>query len=75
MLACFERYMAEGGHRASRAQVEANLHRKRDDPSFSSDVGPLLRPDIDWDFDEAMDVVLEKIVSRIPGEARRGGEE
>jgi predicted nucleotidyltransferase component of viral defense system len=74
VIACFQRYMAEGGHRATRAQVEANLLRKRDHPSFSTDVRPLLRPDIEWDFEVALESVLEEIVSRLPGGEWRGSE-
>jgi predicted nucleotidyltransferase component of viral defense system len=69
LLACFGRYMAEGGHEMTRAQFEANLHGKRSHPSFRTDVEPLLRPDINWNLDAAMDTVLEKLIARLPGEA------
>jgi predicted nucleotidyltransferase component of viral defense system len=72
LVACFERYMQEGGHAASRAQVEANLDAKAASKAFRGDIAPLLRPDIDWDFDRAMAVVLDQLVSRLPGEAWRG---
>lgn len=73
VLACFQRYMAEGGHQVTRAQFEANLDEKRDDPSFRVDIEPLLRPGIAWDFDIAMARVLESLVSGLPGEGWKGG--
>jgi len=72
VLACFRRYMAERGHHVSRAQFEANLHGKRDDPSFRGDIEPLLRPGVAWDFDIALDTVLERVVAGLPGEAWKG---
>ncbi len=68
LVACFRRYLKESGHVVSRAQFESNLHAKRTDPSFRADVQPLIRSDIDWDFDVAMDTVLETIISLVPGE-------
>jgi predicted nucleotidyltransferase component of viral defense system len=67
VLECFYRCMSEGGHTASRAQFEKNLAAKRVDPRFTSDLEPLLRPEIDWDIDTAMDAILAKLVSQIPG--------
>ena len=68
VLECFQRYMKEGGHAARRAQFEENLAAKREDARFVSDIVPLLRPDAAWDVDAAMDVVLDALVSRLPGE-------
>lgn len=72
LLACFQRYMAAGGHEVSRAQFESNLHEKRAAALFRADIGPLLRPDTSWDFDAAMDAVLARIVALLPGEAWKG---
>ncbi|MCH7533657.1 MAG: nucleotidyl transferase AbiEii/AbiGii toxin family protein [Gemmatimonadetes bacterium] len=72
LLACFQRYMVEGGHRVTRAQFEANLNGKRADSSFRADVEPLLRSGVAWDFDLAMDAVLERLVASLPGDAWRG---
>jgi predicted nucleotidyltransferase component of viral defense system len=73
VLDCFQRYMSEGGHRVSRAQFEANLAAKRTDLSFRADISPLLRAGIDWDFDRAMDTVLERLVANLPGNRWKGG--
>ena len=56
----------------TRAQFEANLNGKRTDPSFRADVEPLLRSGVAWDFDLAMDAVLERLVASLPGDAWRG---
>jgi predicted nucleotidyltransferase component of viral defense system len=72
LLACFDRYMTEGGQTVSRAQFEANLHEKRTASLFRSDIDPLLRPDTGWNLDVAMDAVLERIVAQLPGEPWKG---
>ena len=64
--------MVEGGHRVTRAQFEANLHGKRADPSFRADIRPLLRSGVAWDFDLAMDSVLERVVAGLPGDGWKG---
>jgi len=69
---CFERYMEKEGHTISRAQFEANLHAKRDDAAFLNDVGPLLTQDTDYDVKVAFSIVLDQLVSRLPGDPWRG---
>jgi hypothetical protein len=65
--------MAEDGHRVSRAQFEENLAGKRQQPEFRDDLRPLLRPGLSWNFDTAMDGVLENLVARLPGEPWKDG--
>lgn len=72
LLNCFESYMDGDGLKITRAQFEANLSRKRKQPDFRDDVGPILRPGFSWDFDTAMDAVLANIVARLPGEPWKG---
>ena len=72
LLRCFERYMAEGGHAVTRAQFEANLHEKARSVAFRDDVGLLLRPGVPWDLDEALELLHEKLVSRLPGNPWKG---
>ena len=72
LLACFQRYMSEGGHEVSRAQFEANLHEKRSAPLFRADLDRFLRPGLTWDCDVAMDVVLERLIAHLPGVAWKG---
>ena len=75
VVRCFERSMREGGHSVSRAQFERNLAEKREDESFRTDIGPLLRPETPWDFDEAFHVVRGVFVSRLSGEPWRSPSE
>lgn len=72
LLACFDRYMTEGGQSVSRAQFEANLHEKRTAPLFRADIGPLLRPGFGWDLDVATDAVLKKLIVLLPGDPWKG---
>ena len=72
VIACFRRYMTEGGHSATRAQFEENLEGKRRLPDFREDLGPLLRPRLAWDIDAAMNTVLERIVAFLPGDPWKG---
>lgn len=72
LLACFDRYMTEDGRTVTRAQFEANLAAKRKQPDFRDDMGPILRPGFSWEFETAMNVVLSKLVARLPGEPWKG---
>ncbi len=74
LLRCFERYITEGGHVVSRAQYEANLHAKSCDSDFRDDMNALLGPMTPWDFDDAMSVVHEQLVAKLPGDPWKGNE-
>ena len=68
----FLEYMKREGHSVSRAEFEANLHEKENDHAFMSDIGPLLRPGIEYSPAQATDVVRSKVLSLLPGEPWRG---
>jgi predicted nucleotidyltransferase component of viral defense system len=72
VVACFERYMEHGSTRVTRAMFEENLAVKRRDAAFLDDIKPLLAPGITYDPDEAMTVVLERLVSLLPGDPWQG---
>ncbi len=74
-IICFDRYMREEGRTVTRAQFEANLAQKRMQPDFRDDVGPLLRPGFHWDFEAAMDAVLESLVASLPGDPWKGADQ
>ncbi len=74
VLTCFTRYLRARGHEVTRAQFEQNLAGKRIDRRFTADIGTLLRPGQAWDLNAAMDVVLRKLISRLPGEPWQGAE-
>ena len=65
IVACFERYMHEGGHRVSRAAFEENLTNKLADATFRADMTPLLRPGVPWDVDQAGAIVMKKLLARL----------
>jgi len=67
VLACFDRYMREGGHRVSRAAFEENLQQKLSDPEFRADMTPLLRPGTAWDIDRAGEAVMRHLLARLSG--------
>ncbi len=75
LLRCFHRYMSEEERRVTRALFEANLHEKARRRDFRGDIIPLLRPGTAWEFDSALDLVLSRIIQRLPGEAWRGVDE
>jgi predicted nucleotidyltransferase component of viral defense system len=56
----------------TRALFEQNLHQKFSRRDFREDIIPLLSPVIEWDFEEAYHMVLEKLVQHIPGEPWKG---
>jgi len=68
IVACFDRYMREGGHRVTRAVFAANLQRKLADPLFRADMSPLLRPGIGWDMELAVEVVTTQLLALLSGE-------
>lgn len=68
LMAAFQRYMAEGGHRVTRAAFEENLALKLEDQRFLSDIPPLLAAGHDWEPREAARLVLEKLCPLLDGE-------
>ena len=75
MIACLKRYMSESGQAVSRAQFEENLAGNRNRHDFREDIEPLLRPGVTWDFDVAMNTVLERIIAELPGDRWKGPSE
>jgi predicted nucleotidyltransferase component of viral defense system len=67
---CFSAYTASTP--VSRAEFEANLHKKSRDPSFIGDVQPLLAPDHHWAPEADFVTVSRDLVARIPGAPWRG---
>lgn len=72
VIGCFSRYMAHGGATVSRAVFEANVAEKLTSSLFRDDVAPLLREAADYDVDGAAALVLEQLISRVPGEPWKG---
>ena len=72
---CFVEYLAAEGHRVSRAEFEANLAGKLQDPVFLADLQPLLAPGIAWDLDAAAEWTFKEITPRLTGNPWKGTRE
>lgn len=70
VVACFERYLARSGASVARSEFEANLAHKLADRGFVEDVEPLLAEPSSYDAGQAARSVLERLISRLPGEPR-----
>jgi len=68
----FLRYMEHGGHRVSRAEFERNMNAKLSDGQFTADIGPLLSPGYRWNIAGAADIVLSRLIARLPGDPWKG---
>ena len=75
IINCFQAYMDHQRARVSRAEYEANLRAKMDDPRFLADTAPLLHPDVTYDQAQAFQMVMDTLVVRLPGGAWRGGKQ
>lgn len=69
---CFVEYLAAEGHNVSRAELEANLVGKLQDPVFLADLQPLLAPGITWDLEAAVEWAFEEITPRLRGSPWKG---
>lgn len=68
LVAAFARYMAEGGHRVTRAVFEENLALKLEDQRFLTDIPPLLAAGQKWNPAESAALVLEQLCPLLEGE-------
>jgi len=73
---CFQRYMENMGASVSRAEFEANLAEKLNDPAFHSDIAPLLafagEGKFPFDVSEAAAAVMIRFIALLPGEPWKG---
>ncbi len=67
LVRCFLDYMHRGGRRVSRAELEENLARKRNDPMFGGDVRGLLVEGAAFDRERAFEL-LGRVVALVPGD-------
>jgi predicted nucleotidyltransferase component of viral defense system len=63
----FRRYIEHGGHRISQAQFQQNLDAKLADPTFMTDMSPLLAGGERWDPHRAAARVSGELLLRLPG--------
>ncbi len=72
VLDVFEKYCRRINNHVTRAMFEQSLEQKRYRPDFTTDIQPLLKPEIEWNFEEAFAMVKGDIVSQLPGEPWKG---
>lgn len=72
IVACFQRYMEHNDLSVSRAMFEENLAHKRRDPAFLKDMPPLLPAGVQYDAAHALPVIVERILSVLPGDPWQG---
>jgi predicted nucleotidyltransferase component of viral defense system len=72
IVECFRHYTDHGGTPVSRAQFEANLEPKFQDPAFLEDIDPLLRPGVMFDPRAAEAVVRAQLIQALPGDPWKG---
>lgn len=68
IVACFERYMAQGQTPVSRAEFEANLAAKVAEHVFLDDIAPLLQPGRLYDPHAAYELVSRELLPLLRGE-------
>jgi predicted nucleotidyltransferase component of viral defense system len=72
VIRCFSKYMQMEEHAVSRAQFERNLYEKSRDPTFLSDLPPLLAGHIHYDVMAAMACVKQALIEQLPGDPWAG---
>lgn len=63
----FNEYCKKTGSQISRANFEQNLAEKFSRPDFRNDIVPLLRPEMEWDFEEGFQMLNENFVQHLSG--------
>lgn len=74
VVECFLHYLNRSETSVSRAQFEANLAEKSENRTFHDDIQPLFAPGTDYDPQTALAVVMERLVSKLPGDPWKGNE-
>jgi len=69
VLTVFKYHYKEVDDFVTRAQFEKSLFEKAQHPDFQSDTSALLSEIGDWHFEDACNVILEKIIAKFPGDA------
>jgi len=72
VIDCFQRYIAVGGQKITRAQFEENMVRKMQDTAFLEDVVPLLPTEVSYQAETAYDLVSSRLIALLPGDPWKG---
>lgn len=75
LVECFNFYLEKQNLKISRAEFEENLYQKSSMDSFTKDMLPLLagNPSELWSFEAGYHLIVNKILTCLPGEPWRGG--
>lgn len=65
VIKAFEFFMNAVEARASRSQYEANLAAKMQDRQFLTDTTALLRPEVEYDIQQAHDLVMNELITKL----------
>jgi len=72
ILECFTKYLEREDRKVSRAEFESNMLSKRDMPEFREDIKILLPAKQKHSFEHDFELVMNKIISQLPGEPWKG---
>ncbi|MBS3789209.1 hypothetical protein KGY79_13570, partial [Candidatus Bipolaricaulota bacterium] len=72
VLSCFERYTDSLDTPITRARFEENLSQKLYNTTFIEDTRSLIASSLDYDIEEAMRLVHERLVQKISGDPYEG---
>lgn len=72
ILRCFKNYLEREDDKISRAKFERNLLMKKNVDMFRGDIVPLLAAGVKHDFDKDFDLVMSKVIEKLPGEPWKG---
>jgi predicted nucleotidyltransferase component of viral defense system len=72
VIECFNRYLEHEGKRITRAEFEKNLDGKMQNENFKEDVKPLLVEGTEYNAEKACSLVLDNLVSKLPGDPWKG---
>lgn len=66
VIEVFSKYCAYNNVRISGEEFIKNLEQKKNHRDFRNDMSVLLSPNLNWNFEEAYQFVMDKVISRIP---------
>lgn len=71
-FAIFDQYCEREGQKVTRAMFEKSMASKRENKDFNIDMHELLAVGGDWNFNEAFDIVHDKIINNLRGDPWKG---
>jgi len=65
VIKSFYKFMESSGSYVSRNDFEKNLIDKMKDRNFTSDIRPLIRPDVRFDNKKAFDLIMSNLIQKL----------